>query len=166
MSVALIPLPVSGLSSNRFDPEGPSRSKSFWEMKFSDGLVTFSISVRKSSTNPLRKSSMNWAADDRLSPTKGSGTPSTSPSRMSCSPARNTSMPSTARSRLSTRLKSLGLMSNRPSGTSINSPPGRVPTSSMQSPGQAPIIIATLAPAAGPPEPAGVRCLGNIRPGR
>ena len=37
---------------------------------------------------------------------------------------------------------------------------------SLQSPGQAPIIIATLAPAAGPPEPAGVRCLGNIRPGR
>ena len=36
----------------------------------------------------------------------------------------------------------------------------------LQSPGQAPIIIATLAPAAGPPEPAGVRCLGNIRPGR
>ena len=36
----------------------------------------------------------------------------------------------------------------------------------MQSPGQAPIIIATLAPAAGPSEPAGVRCLGNIRPGR
>ena len=39
-------------------------------------------------------------------------------------------------------------------------------TAPLQSPGQAPIIIATLAPAAGPPEPAGVRCLGNIRPGR